>query len=83
MSTDEKAKRNGQTDPANPFGTGYIGNIWGWKFSYISLGVILFFMAFIALRYWYLDIPFDPSKFTVPEDAQLHKTPATDPDTLK
>ena len=23
----------------------YLGNIWGWKFSYIGLGIILFFLA--------------------------------------
>lgn len=23
----------------------YLGNIWGWKFSFIGLGLILFFLA--------------------------------------
>lgn len=32
----------------------YIGNIWGWKFSWISLGIILFFISLAALRYGYL-----------------------------
>lgn len=22
----------------------YVGNMWGWKFSYISLGIIVFFL---------------------------------------
>ena len=32
----------------------YIGNIWGWKFSWISLGIILFFLILMGLRYAYL-----------------------------
>lgn len=23
----------------------YLGNIWGWKFSFIGLGIIMFFLA--------------------------------------
>ena len=29
----------------------YIGNIWGWKFSFISLGLILFMLALMSIRY--------------------------------
>ena len=28
----------------------YIGNMWGWKFSWISLGLILFTMGVVYLR---------------------------------
>ncbi len=28
----------------------YLGNIWGWKNSFIGLGIILFFMALYAYR---------------------------------
>lgn len=28
----------------------YIGNIWGWKFSFISLGIILFFVGLALYR---------------------------------
>ena len=28
----------------------YLGNIWGWKFSYIGLGIILFFLAIAIYR---------------------------------
>lgn len=28
----------------------YIGNIWGWKFSFISLGIILFFTGLALYR---------------------------------
>ncbi len=30
----------------------YIGNVWGWRFSYISLAIILFVGALMLLRYW-------------------------------
>lgn len=32
----------------------YIGNIWGWKMSYISLAVILILFAILGMRYCYL-----------------------------
>lgn len=28
----------------------YIGNIWGWKFSFISLGIILFFLTLFIIQ---------------------------------
>jgi len=28
----------------------YIGNMWGWKFSWISLGLILFTMMLLKMR---------------------------------
>ena len=28
----------------------YLGNIWGWKYSFIGLGIILFFFALYAFR---------------------------------
>ncbi|MCB0661235.1 MAG: hypothetical protein KDC24_00735 [Saprospiraceae bacterium] len=30
----------------------YIGNMWGWKLSYISLAIILFFIAWMAYLHW-------------------------------
>lgn len=35
------------------------GNIWGWKFSMISLGIILFFLGLAVFRHWQMGIPFD------------------------
>lgn len=32
----------------------YIGNIWGWKWSFIALGFILFVLAIMFGRYTYL-----------------------------
>lgn len=49
MKTAEPEKRDAQGDESQ-----YIGNIWGWKFSWISLGIILFFMLLMGLRYQYL-----------------------------
>jgi hypothetical protein len=30
----------------------YIGNMWGWKLSYISLAIITFFIAWMAYLHW-------------------------------
>ena len=32
----------------------YIGNIWGWKISYWSLGLLLFMLLAMGARYYYL-----------------------------
>ncbi len=42
------------------------GNIWGWRFSYISFGIILFFVGFIVLRHWMLGVPFNSSTIQAP-----------------
>lgn len=43
------------------------GNIWGWKFSFYSLGFILFMVAFAAIRFWML--PEDKRSFApIPEE---------------
>ncbi|MCB0678071.1 MAG: hypothetical protein KDC30_15330 [Saprospiraceae bacterium] len=39
----------------DPFDGDYIGNIWGWKFSFIGLGMILFFVLLMWYRYATLD----------------------------
>ena len=36
----------------DPFDGEYVGNIWGWKLSYIGLGVILFFLFLVLFRQW-------------------------------
>lgn len=41
--------------PSNEEEEEYLGNIWGWKFSFISLGIILFFLAFMVYRHLTLD----------------------------
>jgi predicted MFS family arabinose efflux permease len=35
----------------------YIGNIWGWKLSFISLGIILGMMGLMFVRYLTMEKP--------------------------
>ena len=35
----------------------YTGNIWGWKFSFISLAIILFVAGLLFFRWIYLGKP--------------------------
>ncbi len=39
--------------------TEYMGNIWGWKFSWISLAIILATIALMVVRYYTMDDPPD------------------------
>ena len=43
-------------DPLDLKGKGwdgeYVGNIWGWRFSLLSLGIIVFVGGLMAFRYW-------------------------------
>lgn len=36
----------------------YLGNIWGWKISFMGLALILFFGGLIIYRHYTLDVPF-------------------------
>ena len=38
-------------DTNDEFEGEYIGNMWGWRFSYFSLGLILLFSILIGIRY--------------------------------
>lgn len=42
----------------DPFDGDYVGNIFGWKLSFLGLAVILAFGALIIGRHYYLDVPF-------------------------
>jgi len=35
----------------------YLGNIWGWKFSYIGLGIILLLLSIATYRAYVMGIP--------------------------
>ncbi|MBK7872201.1 MAG: hypothetical protein IPJ74_16780 [Saprospiraceae bacterium] len=61
------------------------GNIWGWKFSYISLGIILFFVGLIIARHWMLGEPFDPAKIPppIPVEEDSSKVDSLAKDSLK
>ena len=41
----------------DPYDGEYIGNIWGWKFSFFGLAIILFLLAVISYRHYTLDVP--------------------------
>ena len=43
--------------PWEPWDGEYIGNIWGWKYSFISLGIILFFLFIALYRFATLEKP--------------------------
>jgi len=41
----------------------YLGNVWGWKFSFFGLGLILFFLIFALVRAKMLGVPLvDPDQ---------------------
>lgn len=42
----------------------YMGNIWGWKFSFVSLGIIVAMILLMGIRYLTMD------KGTMPENLQ-------------
>lgn len=50
----------------DPFDGEYIGNIWGWKYTFIGLAIILFFLGLMVYRHYTLGVAFggegDPEK---------------------
>ncbi len=51
-NTSEEPKKNAFGFPVSDE---YIGNMWGWKVSYIGLGLILFLGALMLYRHWQLN----------------------------
>ncbi len=51
-----------QEERKDPYDGEYIGNIWGWRNSFIGLGVILFMLAVLGIR----AVTMDP----LPEEGQ-------------
>ncbi|MCB0633153.1 MAG: hypothetical protein R2824_13080 [Saprospiraceae bacterium] len=45
-------------DKKDPYDGEYIGNIWGWKFSFIGLALILLLLGVMLYRHWALGVPF-------------------------
>lgn len=39
----------------------YLGNIWGWKFSFISLAVITLLSLYVLYRYSTQELPIEPT----------------------
>ncbi|SEQ05786.1 hypothetical protein [Neolewinella agarilytica] len=67
----------------DPYDGEYIGNIFGWKISFIGLGVILLFSAVIAYRHYTMDVPlgFDDPLESEEEKARYAPAGAADQDT--
>lgn len=42
----------------DPFDGEYIGNIWGWRFSLVGLGLIVLLSSVMVYRHWALGVPF-------------------------
>ncbi len=41
----------------------YLGNVWGWKFSFVGLAMIVFFLGFALIRAKMLGVPLvDPAE---------------------
>ncbi len=53
----KKFKDDEQPPQSDPMDGEYIGNIWGWKLSFISLGIILGMMGLMLLRYLTMEKP--------------------------
>lgn len=68
---------NNRKDPAE---REYIGNIWGWKFSLFSLGLILFLGGIMLYRHISLGVPFGgpPLEATQETPADSTTTPTTE-----
>lgn len=39
----------------------YLGNIWGWKFSFISLAVIIILSIYVVYSYATQEVPIEPT----------------------
>ncbi len=49
MSKEEQEERK------DPFDGDYIGNIWGWRMSFMGLGIIVFMFAVLGIRILVMD----------------------------
>jgi hypothetical protein len=56
--TENKKQKEEEEDPD----ADYLGNMWGWKFSYLGLAMILFFLIFAIVRAQMLGVPLMPEK---------------------
>lgn len=58
----------------DPFDGEYVGNIWGWKFSWFGLALILLFTAIMLYRHWKMGVPFGMDN-GASETTELTETP--------
>lgn len=60
-------------DEYDEFEGEYIGNMWGWKFSYFSLGLIIVLSGLIGFRYYQTgEFPM-PEKYEKMKQEELRK----------
>ena len=58
---DKQNQKNSEEAEVDP-DEHYLGNIWGWKFSFIGLALILFFLSLAIIRSQMLGVPLAPNK---------------------
>jgi predicted MFS family arabinose efflux permease len=58
----------------------YIGNIWGWKLSFVSLGIIVAMLLLMGIRYLTMNKTVIPSsqQTTIEQDSLLNNTAPKD-----
>lgn len=66
----------------DPFDGEYIGNPWGWRFSFIGLGLILLMLGLMVYRHYALGVPFGGEPQSQESGAELPDT-LSQPDTLR
>ncbi|MBX2874854.1 MAG: hypothetical protein KTR30_22210 [Saprospiraceae bacterium] len=71
MSKEEQEERK------DPYDGEYIGNIWGWRNSFIGLGVILFMLAVLGIRAVTMD-PLPEEGGSVEPTEELETVPPQD-----
>lgn len=70
MSKEEQEERK------DPYDGEYIGNIWGWRNSFIGLGVILFMLAVLGIRAVTMDPLPEEGQTVDPTEAEQTLEPA-------
>jgi len=55
---DEDQEKRKDRDDRDPFDGEYIGNIWGWRISFIGLALIVVMGGLMVYRHYALGVPF-------------------------
>lgn len=79
---ENKAENNLSDDAKDPYDGEYIGNVFGWKISFIGLGVIVFFVVWAAYRHYSLGVPIGFEDPLEKESEKAKYAPPSSSDTL-
>lgn len=79
MENNEDLERR-KEDNKDPFDGEYIGNIWGWRFSFIGLALILAMVALMVYRHVTLGVPFGEPQPPEPEKTEITVDTIDQPD---